>query len=96
MDMASGTCNNRSLYAAGCITTTSKELSKYKLDLVGVQEVKWEGDGTEPTEEYTFFYVFPVRYGCICVFRMALTINSDCFPKQLKPVGLCRGDVMCF
>jgi hypothetical protein len=28
--------------------TVSKELSKYKLDLVGVQEVKWEGGGTEP------------------------------------------------
>jgi hypothetical protein len=33
--------------------------------------------------------VFPVRYKfcilptqCICVFRMVLTINSDCFPKQ--------------
>jgi hypothetical protein len=26
----------------------SKELSKYKLDLVGVQEVRWEGDGTQP------------------------------------------------
>jgi hypothetical protein len=33
--------------------------------------------------------MFPVRYGlsflptgCICVFRMVLTINSDRFPKQ--------------
>jgi hypothetical protein len=26
------------------------------LDLVGVQEVRWEGDGTEPAGEYTFFY----------------------------------------
>jgi hypothetical protein len=25
------------------------------LDLVGVQ-VRWEGGGTEPAEEYTFFY----------------------------------------
>jgi hypothetical protein len=23
---------------------------------VGVQEVRWEGGGIEPTEEYTFFY----------------------------------------
>jgi hypothetical protein len=36
--------------------TISKELSKYKLDLVGVQEVRWEGGGTEPAGEYTFFY----------------------------------------
>jgi hypothetical protein len=36
--------------------TVSRELSNYKLDLVGVQEVRWEGCGTEPAEEYTFFY----------------------------------------
>jgi hypothetical protein len=35
--------------------TVSRELSKYKLDLVGVQEVRWEGGGTEPAGEYTFF-----------------------------------------
>jgi hypothetical protein len=32
----------------------SKELSKYKLDLVGMQEVRWEGGGTEPAGEITF------------------------------------------
>jgi hypothetical protein len=36
--------------------TVSKELSKYKLDLEGVQAVRWEGGGTEPAGEYTFFY----------------------------------------
>jgi hypothetical protein len=47
--------------------------------------------------------VFPVRYKlcilpthCICVFRMVLTINSDCFPKEHYPVGLCSGDVIFF
>jgi hypothetical protein len=33
-----------------------KALSKYKLDLVGVQEVRWEGSDTETVGEYTFFY----------------------------------------
>jgi hypothetical protein len=33
-----------------------RELARYKLDLVGVQEVRWEGGGTEPAGEYTFFY----------------------------------------
>jgi hypothetical protein len=28
--------------------TASKEISKYKLDLVGMQEVRWEDGGTEP------------------------------------------------
>jgi hypothetical protein len=36
--------------------TVSRELARYKLDLVGVQEVRWEGSGTEPGGEYTFFY----------------------------------------
>jgi hypothetical protein len=40
---------------AGSLVTLSKELSKYRLNLVGVQ-VRWEGGGTEPAGEYTFFY----------------------------------------
>jgi hypothetical protein len=31
-------------------------LERYKLDLVGVQEVRWEKGGTEWAEDYTFFY----------------------------------------
>jgi hypothetical protein len=37
--------------------TVSRELARYKLHLVGVQEVRWEGGGTEPAGEYKFFYV---------------------------------------
>jgi hypothetical protein len=33
-----------------------EEISKYKLDLVGVQEVRWDGGGTERAGEYTFSY----------------------------------------
>jgi hypothetical protein len=33
-----------------------RELGKYKLDLVGVQEIRWEKGGTERAEDYTFFY----------------------------------------
>jgi hypothetical protein len=36
--------------------TVLRELSKYKLDLVGVEKVRWEGNGNEPVGEYTFFY----------------------------------------
>jgi hypothetical protein len=32
------------------------EISKYNLDLVEVQEVRWDGGGREPASEYTFFY----------------------------------------
>jgi hypothetical protein len=34
----------------------SGELEKYKLDLVGVQEVRWEGEGYKIVDNYTFFY----------------------------------------
>jgi hypothetical protein len=35
--------------------TVSRELSRYRLDLVGVQEVRWEDSGTAPTGVHTFF-----------------------------------------
>jgi exonuclease III len=42
MDMRFGTWNIRSLYRIGSVKTVARELGKYKLDLVGVQEVRWE------------------------------------------------------
>jgi hypothetical protein len=48
--------NISSLHRAGSLMRVSREQSKYKLDLVGVQEVRWEGGGTKPAGEYTFFY----------------------------------------
>jgi hypothetical protein len=48
MDMRSGLWTVR--------RTVLRELLKYKLDLVGVQEVRWVDAGTEPAGEYTFFY----------------------------------------
>jgi hypothetical protein len=38
------------------LRVVGEEISKYKLDLVGVQEVRWDGGGTERAGEYTFFY----------------------------------------
>jgi hypothetical protein len=32
-----------------------RELGKYNLDSVGVQDVRWEKGGTERAEDYTFF-----------------------------------------
>jgi mannose-6-phosphate isomerase-like protein (cupin superfamily) len=32
------------------------DLEKYKFDLVGVQEVRWEGEGYQTEHIYTFFY----------------------------------------
>jgi exonuclease III len=33
-----------------------EELEKFKLDLVGVQEVKWEGEAYQTADNYTLFY----------------------------------------
>jgi hypothetical protein len=55
--MRFGTWNVRSLYRAGSLKTVSRELARYKLDLVGVQEVRWEGDGTEPAYATKYFLV---------------------------------------
>jgi hypothetical protein len=38
------------------LKTAARELGKYKLDLVGIQEVRWEKGGTEQAEDYTFSY----------------------------------------
>jgi exonuclease III len=56
MDMRFGTWNIRRLYRAGSFKTVARELRKYKVDLVGVQEVRWDKGGTERAEDYTFFY----------------------------------------
>jgi hypothetical protein len=47
MDMRFGLWNITNFYRAGSLMTVSRELSKYKSDLVGVQEVRWEGSDTE-------------------------------------------------
>jgi hypothetical protein len=54
MDMRLGLWNVRGLYRAGSLMAVSRELARYKLDLVGVREVRWECSGTEPAGEYAF------------------------------------------
>jgi hypothetical protein len=44
------------MYRTGSLRAVVEEISKYKLDLVGVQEVRWGRGGTEPAGEYTVFY----------------------------------------
>jgi hypothetical protein len=45
----------RCLCRVGAIKSVVGELEKYKLDSVGVQEVRWEGEGYQITDNYTFF-----------------------------------------
>jgi hypothetical protein len=54
--MRFGIWNVKCLYMAGSLMVVSRELSRYKLDLLGVQEIRWECGGPEPAGEYTVFY----------------------------------------
>jgi hypothetical protein len=47
MDLKFCTWNVRSMYRAGSLRAVGEEISKYKLDLVEVHEVRWNGGGTE-------------------------------------------------
>jgi hypothetical protein len=54
MDMRFGTWNVTSIYRAGLLRAVSEGISKYRLDLVGVKEVRWGRGGTE-SEKHTNF-----------------------------------------
>jgi hypothetical protein len=71
MDMRFGTWDIGSLYRVGTLMTVSRELSRYRFDLVGVQ-VTWEGSGTSPAGEYTYFCGkgnenHELRRGILCI-----------------------------
>ncbi len=45
-EMRFGTWNVKSLYSVGLLTAANRELARYKLDLEGVQEFRWDNGGT--------------------------------------------------
>jgi exonuclease III len=55
-DVRFGTWNVRSLYRAGSLMAVAKEISKCNLDLVGVQEVRWDRSGIIQQENIYFSY----------------------------------------
>jgi hypothetical protein len=54
--MRFGTWNVRSLYRTGSFTAAARELARYKLDLVDVQDVRWDRGDTVRAEDYIFLY----------------------------------------
>ena len=54
--MRFGTWNVRSLYRAGSPTAAARELARYKLDIVGMQEVTWDKRGMVRAGNYHFIY----------------------------------------
>jgi exonuclease III len=55
-DTRFGTWNVGSLYRSGFLTAAARELARYKLDLVGVQEVRWDKGATVRAGDCNFFY----------------------------------------
>jgi hypothetical protein len=45
----------RSLYRAGSLTAAARELARYKLNLVGVQNFRWDKGGTVREGDYNIF-----------------------------------------
>jgi hypothetical protein len=55
-DILLGTWDVRSLYRAGSLTAAARDLARYKLEIVGVQEVRWDKEGTVRAGDYNFLY----------------------------------------
>jgi hypothetical protein len=76
IDMGFWTWNFRSLYRAGSLVTVSKELSKYKLDLLGVYEVRWESGSVQLAGEYTYLGVNKISLTCKVISFCGSTLTS--------------------
>jgi hypothetical protein len=71
--------------------TLARKLPRYKLDLVGVQEVRWDKGGTVRAWDYTFVYgkgyeSHQLRTGFFVHQRIVSTIKRIfclpvCYPK---------------
>jgi hypothetical protein len=48
--------NVSSLCRSGSLTTVARELARYKLDVMGVQQVRWDNGGTLRPGDYIFCY----------------------------------------
>jgi hypothetical protein len=51
-----GTWNVRSLFRSGSLMIAATELARYKLNLVGVQGVRWKKGGTVRSRDYNFLW----------------------------------------
>ena len=61
--MRFGTWKNWSLYRAGSLMAAARELAIHKLDLVGVQEVRWDKGIVGCVLRSCFFRI--LNWGCL-------------------------------
>jgi len=94
--MRFGTWNVRCLYRAGSFTAAARELAGYKLDLVGVLEVRWERGGTVRAGDYNFFYekgseIHKLRTGFFVHHRIVSAFNRGEFVSDRVSYLVLRG-----
>jgi len=54
--MRFGTWNVRNLYRSGSLTTAAMKLARYKVNLVGVQVVRWDKWDAVRAGDYNFIW----------------------------------------
>jgi len=80
--MKSGTWEVRSLCRSGSVTTVARDLARYKLDLVGVQKVKWDKGGTGRAV-ITFFFLWE-RAGNTSIGNIILCNHTEEYQQVRK------------
>jgi hypothetical protein len=91
-DIVLGTWNVRSLYRGGSLTAVARELARYKLDLMGVQEVRWDKVGTVRAGDYKFFYGNAPAHRSILVTEFLaknklITLEHPPYSPDLSPAN---------
>jgi hypothetical protein len=93
-DILVGTWNVRSLYRARALTAVARELARYKLDLVGVQQFRWDKGGSVRAGDYNFFCAkgnenHQLGTGTFVHRRMASAVTKvDFVNDRLSYIGL--------
>jgi len=85
--MRFSTWNVRSLFRAGSLAAAARELRRYELELVGVEEARWEKGSTVRAGDYNIFYAKRKRKSI--VNRMFCTPHSTI--SSLLAVGFMYG-----
>jgi len=55
-DLAIGTWNVRTLLQVGKMNEMAVELSRYKLDIIALQEIRWKDAGAIIKKDFTLYY----------------------------------------
>jgi len=90
-DFMTGTWNVRTLNRSGHLMTAILELERYRLDIITIQEVRWPGEGSLKTGNWTVFH----SGGTGHQLGVGFTVNNKILPrvKNFKAVNyrICYG-----